>query len=397
LTLKKFIQHQLKALKSFRAFKNLHPKSRKIIFYAEDIQSQNYLYDIAKELLINLNQEICYLTSDPDDTIFKEEKKYANLHTYYIGSGLLRTWIFASLEADLMIMTTPDLETFQLKRSKTYNVHYLYIFHALVSTHSVYRLGAFDAYDTIFCTGKQQMAEIRKTETYYNLNKKNLYRDGYRPLEYLMDESKNFAKVNSEKLHILIAPSWGSNNLFEHCIEKLLDSLLESADMEVTLRPHPMTIRHKSKQLQQLREIYKNHLNFHIQTNIDNRDILFRSDILITDWSGIGMEYGLGLQKPVIYIDVPKKNNNPEFHKINLIPVEVGIRAEIGEILEIDKLENINQHILKILRKYNKHEILEVRKKYVFMRRNSLHKSAKRILSIANSNRSRNLKNHNEL
>ena len=58
--------------------------------------------------------------------------------------------------------------------------------------------------------------------------------------------------------------------------------------------------------------------NFFLQENHINRDILFESDILITDWSGIGIEYGLGLLKPVIYIDIPKKNLNHESNKINI-------------------------------------------------------------------------------
>ena len=36
-------------------------------------------------------------------------------------------------------------------------------------------------------------------------------------------------------------------------------------------------------------------------------DSLFDSHVMITDWSGAGMDYGMGLEKPVLYIDVPPK------------------------------------------------------------------------------------------
>jgi len=387
------IKNNLKAFKALIAFKKLNTESRKIVFYAEDIQSQNYFLGLVKELLVHFDEEICYLTSDPVDTIFLTEKNYKKLNVFYIGDGIIRTWLFSSLEADLMIMTMPDIETFHIKRSKVYNVHYLYIFHALVSTHSNYRLGAFNSYDTIFCTGKQQMLEIRKTEDEYGLNKKNLHKDGYRPLEYLINESHAYTKNSIKKTSVLIAPSWGSNNILELCIENLLDVLLKS-DMKITLRPHPMTIRNNFKQLKELEKKYQNKENLCIQTNVANRDILFHSDILITDWSGIGMEYGLGLQKPVIYIDTPKKNNNPEFNKINLIPIEVKIRSEIGSILKINEIKNINYHILEILKLHNPSNILKLREKYVYMKKNSVNKSARRVLSIANANRSRNINNH---
>jgi hypothetical protein len=387
-----FFKNNYSALKSAIAFKRLKPQSRKIVFYAEDAQSQNFLFDLAKELLVKFDQEVCYLTSDVDDSILSLQEKYTNLHAYFIGDGFLRTWMFTSLEADLMIMTMPDLETFHLKRSAIYNVHYLYVFHALVSTHSAYRLGAFDSYDTIFCVGPHQIKEIRQTERLYNLNKKNIFRDGYRPLEYLMNENNQFNKKPSKRLSILIAPSWGPNNIFEHCMETLLDILLE-LEIQLTIRPHPMTIRHHKKKLAMLNNLYQHKENFCMQINIHNREILFQSDMLITDWSGIGIEYGIGLKKPIIYIDTPKKIHNPDADKINLTPIETEIRSEIGKIVKIDDLSNIESYIYELLKKYDEDKIIETKEKYLFAKKNSLNKSAKRIISIANANQSRNNKN----
>ena len=172
----------------------------------------------------------------------------------------------------------------------------------------------------------------------------------------------------------------------------MLDTLLES-DMHVTIRPHPMTIRHHGKNLAKLKDAYRHKENFKIQVNIENRDMLFNSDLLITDWSGIGIEYGIGLKKPVIYIDTPKKIHNPDADKIKLAPIETEIRSEIGKIVKIDDLHNINNSIFELLQTYDKNKILEIQEKYLFTKTNSLNKSAKRILSIANSNQSRNYKN----
>lgn len=141
----KLIKDTVAALHSYFNFNKLKLRSPKIVFYAEDRQSQNFLIDLVRELLIKFEQEICYLTSDRDDSMFAESRKQPNLNVFYVGTGMIRTWAFLNLKADLCVMTMPDLETFHLKRSKTYPVHYVYIFHALVSTHSIYRNGAFDA------------------------------------------------------------------------------------------------------------------------------------------------------------------------------------------------------------------------------------------------------------
>ena len=371
-----YFQDIFKAYKSFKSFNKLSEENRKIVFYAEDIQTQNFLLDLVKELLISFNQEICYLTSDQEDSIFLESNNYSNLRVFYVGSGFVRTWAFMNLKADLFIMTMPDIETFHLKRSKIYPVHYLYIFHALVSTHSNYRKGAFDSYDTIFCTGKQQIKEIRETEKYYKLPKKNLFKDGYRPLEYLINESENFSKENSKNLKILVAPSWGENSIMEHCIDSLIENLINT-DNKIYLRPHPMTLRNNKNQIERLESKFKNNANFILQKNHKNRNVLFESDILITDWSGIGIEYGLGLLKPVIYIDLPKKNFNPEYMKINITPIELSIREEIGRIVGTEKVTNINQIINETISEYDKKEVLKIRKKYVFMKDDSLNKASK--------------------
>ena len=50
-------------------------------------------------------------------------------------------------------MTIPDLGQLWLKRS-VHPVRYVYLFHSTNSTHTVYRKGAFDAYDTIFASDR---------------------------------------------------------------------------------------------------------------------------------------------------------------------------------------------------------------------------------------------------
>ena len=49
-------------------------------------------------------------------------------------------------------MTTPDIGTYHLKKS-IYDTHYIYIPHSLVMYMS-YGSNAFDAFDTVFCTGE---------------------------------------------------------------------------------------------------------------------------------------------------------------------------------------------------------------------------------------------------
>ena len=71
------------------AFNNLPSEFRKIVFYAEDSQSQNFISDLVKEISLKLDHKISYLTSDPDDTIFIEAKNNPNLNAFISEPVLL--------------------------------------------------------------------------------------------------------------------------------------------------------------------------------------------------------------------------------------------------------------------------------------------------------------------
>ena len=82
-------------------------------------------------------------------------------------------------------MSTPSLETMQLKRSNT--TKYLYIHHSPVSTHMIYKEDAFDNFDVIFCVGPHHISEIKEREQLFNLPPKTLFKTGYVKFDELIN------------------------------------------------------------------------------------------------------------------------------------------------------------------------------------------------------------------
>ena len=383
-----------RAYLDYKNFQRLPQSYRKIVFYAEDQQSQNYISDLVFELTLKKNETVCYLASDINGSIFDLAEKNSRLKVFYIGLGIIRTLTFINLRADLLITTMPDLQTYHLKKSIIYDVHYLYIFHALVSTHSNYRKGAFDNFDTIFCVGPHHLREIRETENIYKLNKKNLFRDGYRPLEYLIKEKSSYSNKDKDNFGdkiVLLAPSWGENSILEYCGTSVINYLLDSNN-EVYLRLHPMTQNLNPELVYKIKDEFINIENFHLEEEISDRITLFKSDILITDWSGIGLEYAFGLLKPVIFVDTPKKNNNPESHLLTNEPIEKTIRSKIGKVIAVENLHNINSVIENTIFSVNRSQLISKRNEYVFNTEGSMNRAVNRIVSLANSNQKRNIK-----
>jgi len=328
-------------------FNELDLDERSIVFYSESsVILYPYVEEIIRELQ-NRDQKVCYLTSSKDDPILKNKNK--NIRVFYIGdSEIEKMNFFLRLKAKMLIMTMPDLGSYHIKRSKEFPVHYIYTFHSMNSTHMEFQKGAFDEFDSIFCVGPYQVQELRATEQLYNLKRKNLVECGYGLLDKLIKLRSSFPEkkklLKNNKKNILIAPSWGKQNLLESMGIELVKILLD-AGYHVTVRPHPMTAKKSPKTIKQIKERFEKNPDFLLDTNTSSFEQLFSSYALITDWSGIGYEYAFVCERPVIYVDVPKKSHNKEYEKIGLVPFEISIRDKIGEIVPVQNIETIPERI----------------------------------------------------
>ena len=268
--------------KELKKIEKLKDKERSIVFYAENEASMNHFRLLISELTEEKNLQICYVTSVKNDPIFSSKNK--NILAFYIGDGTARTKFFLTLKAKILIMDMPDLQTFHIKRSKVYPVHYVYIFHSMFSTHSYLRKGALDNYDTIFCVGDHHEKEIRATEKRYGLKEKKLIKYGFGRLDTLLQEKQKFQKIDTEdKNLILIAPTYGENNLLQMCGKELIEILLK-ADFTVMLRPHYRIFKDSKKLINSIIENFGNNPNFIFEKGVIPSDKFHNSKCMISDW-----------------------------------------------------------------------------------------------------------------
>jgi len=332
--------------KELRRFEKLSEHESAIVFYAENKASMNHFKTLIFELTEKMDLEICYVTSVKDDPMLT----YTNLkiRSFYIGDGTVRTKFFLTLKARILIMDMPDLEKFHIKRSKVYPVHYIYIFHSMFSVHSYLREGAIDHYDTIFCVGEHHKNEIREIEKIYGLKPKKLIEYGFGRLDTLLDQKEKLQKTNKKSNElIIISPSYGKNNLLEICGLDLLDILLNS-NFKILLRPHFKTLKESKKLIHTILEKFGDNPNFTLEEGIIPSEKFHTSKCMISDWSGISLEYAFTFERPVIFIDVPKKILNPNSTDISLEPIEISIREKIGYVISPANLVKIPNVIKKI-------------------------------------------------
>jgi YidC/Oxa1 family membrane protein insertase len=253
------------------------------------------------------------------------------------------------LDANVLATSTPDLHTLYLKRS-IHPVHYAYLHHSLVSSHMIYTKEAFRHFDTIFCVGPHHVHETRAAEEAFNWREKNLVKHGYGRLDQLLLTANSNAECAhlAETATVLVAPSWGPNGLFETHAGDVVEILLK-AGFSVIARPHPMTWRTHGKELDSLKTRFQADGKFTFDDDVSSAESLARADIMVSDWSGAALEFAFGFEKPVLFVDTPRKVNNPDYEQVSSPPIEVALREEIGSVLSSTTIDKMPAEILDLL------------------------------------------------
>ena len=355
--------------------------NKHLVFYSESNGFYKYFKNYIEYILKNTNITIHYITSDYNDNIFKMEKENNRIRAYYIGEKKLIT-LMMKMDADVVVMTMPDLENYHIKRSYLRkDINYIYVPHGMDSLNLTMREKSINNFDTVFMTGKHQTEEQEKTNEVYNIKNRKIVNSGYTVLD---DMIKDYKENNIEDLkkNILIAPSWQKDNIIDLCLEDILNKLIDS-DYTITVRPHPQQVKHMKEKFEKMKEKYANNKNIIIQTDFSSNFTVFSASLLITDWSAIAYEYAFTTKKPVVFIDTPMKVMNPEYKKIDVEPFNIWARDEIGKVVELEQINQIKDVIDDILNhtdNYNE-KITKMVDGYVYNLGNSAEFGAKYIIN----------------
>ncbi len=334
------LRKMLREWRGMKAFKNVPRSERQIVFYSEGRGYWSYFEPVFAALQSRHATPVLYVTSAENDPLLQSPP--AGMRTFYIGEGSVRTLFFASLDVDVLLMTMPDLQSFHIKRSP-FSVHYAYLHHSIVSTHMIYRAAAFDHFDSILCVGPHHVAETRAREQALGLPAKTLVEHGYGRLDTIMESGRQGPPPRSDApAQVLVAPTWGENGLIErHGIDAIKP--LINAGLRVILRPHPRTRKLAPRALDDICVFFSDEPRFRIDEDSDGTTSLRDSDIMLSDWSGAALEFAFGLERPVIFADVPRKVLNPEYTAIGIEPIEVQIREHVGVVVSTDELAKLGE------------------------------------------------------
>lgn len=204
--------------------------------------------------------------------------------------------------------------------------------HSLASLHMIYPAEAFDGYDVLFAAGPHHVSEFAEITRLRGLGSRYAYDVGYGKLDVLAQQLAGRDARADVRPRVLLAPSWGPDNLLDRCGLALARELL-AAGMDVAVRPHPLFYLDRAPVLEAIRALEQCEPGLRLESPFTGDNAIFDADVLVGDYSGIGFEFAALRGRRIVSVDVGLKVVNPAWQELGLDPVEIACRHHIGAVV----------------------------------------------------------------
>jgi len=285
-----------------------------------------YFKDVVEEL-IKRKIKFTYYTMDINDPALdlhdfsNENEDFSIFKVKFVGSGNKGYSAVSNLKERNILATTPNIgsQGYPIKKPKNCE-NLIHIFHA---TGMGYKKGGLDNYDTI----------LLHQSNFANLfENKKVVNAGLPYLDTLIENAKSLQNQTDGKT-ILIASTWGSGGILKNYGSKFILNLA-NAGYNVIVRPHPYSYVCEKDFIENLQ---KELPNIPFNTEINNLSVLSKADILISELSGVRLDFYLAFKRPVISLESGKRD---EWEHDEWL---VEISKDIGIFVKKEDVENLPQ------------------------------------------------------
>ena len=152
----------------------------------------------------------------------------------------------------------------------------------------------------------------------------------------------------SKEKTVLLAPSWGESAILSKFGSDIIESLLRT-NHHIIIRPHPQSFTSEKELLESLMNKYPAGERLEWNRDNDNFDVLRRSDVMISDFSGVMFDFSLVFDKPIIYTDVQYDSSPYDACWLNEEPWTFRILPKLGVKLTQDNLHQLDKIIEQCL------------------------------------------------
>ena len=344
----KGVFYNLKGLFSKKNAKTLDDKKYGIVFHSEGGKYFHIFQPVIEELCKRGVSSV-YITPDEKDPAFNIQNDLFKVINP--GNEMVTISYMNNLKADIVVSTTPHFDIYMWKRSKGVK-HYTHIFHSPTGV-DFYEKYALSFYDSIMSVGPFSEKGQTALDEKRKLNQKKYYNVGLTYYDYMLKEYNSGTVEPTDGKTILYAPAWGyeRSSFFSGGVE-IMKKLLE-ADYNVIFRPHPQFFVSHIKEYNAFIEEskkWKNSQNLSIDTNKTPIASMKKSDIMLTDFSGVLFDFSYITERQVLLLNVKNASNGYEAEE--MIPLGVDFDIPASKTLAHQLSEEETQNIVETVNHY---------------------------------------------
>lgn len=314
-------------------------KSVPLVIFSDDKRYWKYFEPVCCELN-DREFDTVYMTMSEDDPVF--DCPYQHIMGQYIGPGNKAYGKLNILNATMVLSTTPGLEVYQWKRSHDVKC-YIYLPHAANALTTV-RMFGIDFFDAILVSGQYQIDIVRKLEKLRKEPAKELVPVGIPYMDEILDRIEKEPQEKSDGTTVLLAPSWGKSAILSRFGGRIIQKLVE-AGYHIIIRPHPQSFVSEKEMIEELMREFPESDHLEWNRDVDNFSALKRSDILISDFSGVVFEYALAFDKPVICVDTNFDDSQYDSCWLDETNWSIENLPKLGAILKEEELDKLKEMI----------------------------------------------------
>ena len=198
--------------------KDTSGKTVPLVVFSDDKRYWQVFEPVLREL-DSRGLECVYMTMSDDDPGLRQTGM-KHVKAEYIGPGNKAFARLNFLNARIVLSTTPGLDVYQWKRSKTVD-YYIHIPHSPAEM-TTYRMFGIDYYDALLLSGQFQIEDTRDLEKIRNLPAKDLVLTGS---PFMDEKRKKFNERagtsdsrSKDQRTVLLAPSWGKSSILNRSV-----------------------------------------------------------------------------------------------------------------------------------------------------------------------------------
>jgi len=325
-------------IKFFKDLRNYYRFKKEESYFSVGFFCENkFIFEYLKPYILKKINKRKVLIISFEDLNFKAGNKIIE---FSFKTKFFRSLVFLTLRLDYLYSSTPDLNQSIFRKSVVSKCKYIYLQHSPISLTMVYNSKAFDAFDAVQAISIYQFKEMKEI-----ILKKKIKNKVFKGRYLFLHNKEKDRKVFNYRFDLLIAPSWSSNFYKLNCYF-ILKELLSKCDIKYVLRPHPMSLKKKEVKLKDLEQ---SNIKFDISNNINLNEYKF----LISDWSGIFMEFAILTKRKAFLINTPKKILNNNYENYNQIPSEISLRNVLAMTFEVNEIEKLVNKLVEQKNKFD--------------------------------------------